>query len=317
VTARLLPASICAGEVVDVAGIAMHFWAADPERAEAIASTLREAQPTRASAVISVRFEDGPAPETTWSGNEPFESKRISPELTLVRGDFGLVAGVTSQNIVVTGEAPDLVAGFRRVFAAAISHLLARRNCHVAHAAGFGVDDGCILVFGTTGSGKSTLALSALRNSWAVLSDDLVVLEVRDRDVLATGIPRPIMVPGDLVDDDLATRVPGDARNRCELPSGTGTFGAHTVRGIVVATHHDRPQGRLRELRSVDVHRVVITSFLALSDDDTIRAVFPVANMLSRLPAFELAHGAEAATRVADSSRLLDEVRQRLHDGLS
>ena len=112
------PASVLTGQVIDVAGFAMHVWAADLPRAEALAATLRVAVPTSLPPTVHVRFEHRAAPPFhappfQWSGDVPIETRREGPDLTFVRSDLGLVARVTPEAIVVTGDATDLSVAFR------------------------------------------------------------------------------------------------------------------------------------------------------------------------------------------------------------
>lgn len=303
-------ASVLAGEVLAVAGFPMHVWAADEARAEAVAATLRVALPTTSPPTVKVRFERGAAPPLQWTGDVPFETRRDAPDLTFVRSDLGLVARVTPDQIVVTGDAPDLLLAFRRVFTLAVAHLLGWRDRHVLHAATLGVEQGCILVLGPSGAGKSTLALCALRRGWPVLGDDLVALQTLGEHILATALPRPIAAPHELVDDTDAIRIPGDPRGRLELPPTTVTHGTRQVLGIIVAAHADSPHSTVRELPSFAVLPLVAASSLTADDAESIRAAFPFAATLSRLPTVELAHGTRPGDRLADGARLLEEIHR-------
>ena len=314
------PASVLTGQVIDVAGFAMHVWAADLPRAEALAATLRVAVPTSLPPTVHVRFEHRAAPPFhappfQWSGDVPIETRREGPDLTFVRSDLGLVARVTPEAIVVTGDATDLSVAFRHVFAFAVAQLLGGRDRHVFHAATLALGDGCILVFGPTGAGKSTVALCALRCGWPVLGDDLVVLESSGDRMLATALPRPIAAPPELVDDARAIVMPGDPRARLELPPETVTAGTRSVLGVVVAAHADSPRSTVRDLRAFTVLPIVLTSCLNANDGEAARALLPFAATLSRLPAVELAHGTESGTRVGAGASLLEEIRERFGAG--
>jgi hypothetical protein len=307
------PASIRAGQVIDLAGIATHVWAADSARAAAMASMLRAASPVSGPPRAEIRFEDGDAPPIQWSGDGPYEIVRERADRVQVRSDRGLVACVTPDRLVVVGDAPDLGAAFRPVFACAVAHLLAGHDRHVLHAATVAVDDGCVLVLGPTGAGKSTVALCALRRGWPVLGDDLVALSFAPRGdrVFATAIPRPLTAPRDVVDDPRAVPVPGDARERVELPTDTITKGTRPVVGLIVTTHGNSPISAVQELRPFAVPPLVLTSCLVADTADARTARFPLAVALSRLPTFELAHGTRPETRLDEGAALLEQLRAR------
>jgi hypothetical protein len=304
-TAAVTSSSIRTGQVLDIAGVAMRVWAADDARAEALAAMLREASPASGPPSVEVRFEDGAVAATPWSGDAPYEVRREQSGVVSVLSEHGLVARVTPEEIAVVGDAPDLRAAFRPVFSFAVAHVLAARGRYVLHAATLSVDDGCVLVLGPTGAGKSTVALCALRCGWPVLGDDLVALApVGDR-ILATALPRPIAAPRDLVDDPRAIPVPGDARERLELPPGAVTPGTRPVLGSIVAAHADSPRSTVQEIRPLAIPPLVLASCLIADRAEARHILFPLAVALSRLPSVELAHGTRSATRLEDGAKLL------------
>ena len=314
-TADVTATSIRAGQVLDLAGVATRVWASDPARAAAIAALLREAVPTSDPPSVEFRFEDAPAPSMAWSGDGPFEIRREESGVVFVRSALGLVARVTPDEILVVGDARDLRAALRPVFAFAVAHVFASRGRQVLHAAGLGVDDGCVLVLGPTGAGKSTVALCALRCGWPVLGDDLVVLDVLDgsgEGVFATALPRPIAAPPDVVDDGRAVPVSGDTRERLELPRGTLTSGTRPVLGLIVTTHATSPHSAMHAIRTLAVPTTVLASFLVADDAEMRKTLFPLTMALSRLPAVELAHGTDPDARLDDGAALLEQIRERL-----
>jgi hypothetical protein len=314
VTTNVTATSIRAGQVLDLAGVAMRFWAADTARADAMAALLRDASPSSAPPSVEVRFDVAAAPPMQWSGDAPYEVRRERPDLVSVRSALGLVARVTPDQIVIVGDAPDLRAALRPVFAFAVAHVMAGRDRHVLHAATLSVEDGCVLVLGASGAGKSTVALCALRCGWPVFGDDLVALEVHGERVLATALPRPMAVPRDLVDDARAVPVPGDPRGRLELPTGTIAPGTRPVLGLIVTKHADSPRSTLREIRPFAVPPVVLTSSLVAESAEMRRTLFPLSVTLSRLPTVELAHGSDPGARLEDGMVLLEQIRTRFID---
>jgi hypothetical protein len=303
--------SILAGAVIDLAGVPTRIWAADRDRAEALAFNVRAASTATGPPGLEIRVEAGTAASTPWSGDEPIAVRREGSGVVEVRSRVGLVARVTADRIVISGDAPDLRAALRPVFAFALAHAFSDRGRPVLHAATLGVGDGCVLVLGTTGTGKSTVALCALRCGWPVLGDDLVVLDPRPGEVLATAVPRPIAAPRDLVDDSRAVAIAGDARERVELPADVITLGTRPVVGVVLTTHGSSPTSSLQPVRPFAVPPVVLASCLVADDTDARRELFPLAVSLSRLPTVELAHGSRPETRLAGGAALLDQLRTR------
>ncbi len=250
-------------------------------------------------------------PDVEWSGDGPYEIRRERTGLVHIRSELGLVARVTGDRITVVGDAPDLGAALRPVFSLAIAHLLAWCDRHVLHAASVVVDDGCVIVLGPSGAGKSTTALCALRCGWPVLGDDLVVLaELGDR-LVATAVPRPITAPRDLIDDPHAVPVPGDARERLELPPGSLTPGTRPVLGLIVATHALSERSSVQEINPFAIPPMVLASSLVGDGATERRALFPLSVALSRLPTVQLAHGTDPRTRLDDGAALLAQVRMR------
>jgi len=313
--AGVTPKSVLAAPVIDLAGVATRLWAADLARAEAVAAMLRAAPPASGPPSAELRFEHGVAAPDDWSDDDPFEVRREGTDLVYVRSALGLVARVTPNRIVVVGDAPDLRAAFRPVFALAVAHLLAARERHVLHAATLAVEDGCVLVLGPTGAGKSTAAVCALRAGWPVLGDDLVALESLGDRIVATAVPRPIVAPRDVVDDPRAVPVSGDGRQRLELGPDVITPGRSPVLGLIVSAHGDAPASTVREVRHSAIPPLVLTSCLLADSADSRRSLFPLAMALSRLPTVELAHGTRSATRVEDGAALLEEIRRLLGNG--
>ena len=158
------------------------------------------------------------AVQGTTSGDGARLTHVLSGAELLVRGGR-LIRGVGY------GEAS---AGSRRELAraGAILRLRQRHRYHI-HAAGVVDPRGrAWLLVGPTGSGKSTLAYALARSGWAVLGDDGVIVEVQPRGVVAMGWREPLRVSRTLsgVFPELATEqaaasaIPGDARQRAELP---------------------------------------------------------------------------------------------------
>jgi hypothetical protein len=144
-----------------------------------------------------------------------------------------------------------------------------------------------------------------------VLGDDLVVLAQLGDRILATAVPRPITAPADLVNDARAELIPGDARGRLELPTGTATPGTRQVLGVIVATHADTERSSVREISPLAVPPLVVAASLVADSVEMRRALFRLSVDLSRLANAELAHGTRPETRLDDGAALLEQLRAR------
>jgi hypothetical protein len=193
------------------------------------------------------------------------------------------------------------------------SPALAQHGRQVVHADAIAPDGRAVLVLGGTGAGKSTLALCALRREWRVLADDLVALQLRDGEPYVAGIPRPIVVPRDVLGDGATpSSRRGDPRERSELLAVAPHAGWHPVVGSLHATHAAEPGARLERLDGPERLPLVLGSCLAMGDPARLREVFTVAAAVARRPGMALRHSRDPRTRLDDGMRVLEEARARI-----
>ncbi|MFB3916274.1 MAG: hypothetical protein ACE14M_06070 [Terriglobales bacterium] len=77
-----------------------------------------------------------------------------------------------------------------------LSHCLLARGIEPLHATAVVVNEEAIAFLGNSGAGKSTLAAVFLGKSCALLTDDVLVLEIQGKEVMAhPGLPRIKLVP--------------------------------------------------------------------------------------------------------------------------
>jgi hypothetical protein len=314
--------TVLTGVTVDVAGVATMLVASDTRRADAVASLFRHARPTASPAICTLHFVDArlPLPETApHSVRRDVDVWRLDGERTVLRTTDGLRACVTRDEVVVGGDAEEIDRSFRYIGFLALTSLLACQGRHLLHGAAVVADGGALVVVGGTGTGKSTLALAALGLGWRVLADDLVVLRSVDGVVHVRGIHRPIAVPREVLDDLGRGRrsVPNDPRARVELPADTLDAAEHRVGGVVVTGRSPDATGSITPLDAHDALRAVLGSSAALDDREELTKVLALAASLARMPAWSLAHGADPATRIADTARLLGLAGDWLRAGQS
>jgi hypothetical protein len=193
------------------------------------------------------------------------------------------------------GEAP---SGPRRELAraGAILRLRERRRYHV-HAAGV-VDPThrAWLLVGPTGSGKSTLAYALARNGWAVLGDDGVIVEVQQRGVVAMGWREPLRVSRmlahvfpELASEQAGSRaIPGDARQRAELPLPVGP------RASIAALVWIR-QGPVDQLTPLSPTQALVdlvreSAWVLIADGGAAAHLDALRRIVTEVPSFRLTH---------------------------
>jgi hypothetical protein len=318
-TGRLVDArAVLDGCDVDVVGLALRLTAVDEPRAGALAALLRSAGAASTPPAIDVRVQAEdlvvPDAEPGAVGND-FEVWRPEPEVVVLRHRLGLTARTTIRSIEVGGDASSYHEVFRRTFLTALAHLLTWHDRRVLHSGAIATPDAALLVLGGSGAGKSSLALCARRGGWQVLADDLVALRGTGDDVTVAGVPRPLWVPGELLDDPAVEgTASGDWRARVELAPDAITLGWHALAGVIVVDHADGPAGTLEPVGGHELLRIVLESWTPIADTDDLRRVFPMAADLARRPAVRLRLGADVHTRVVDAVGLLNDARS--HVGL-
>jgi hypothetical protein len=215
---------------------------------------------------------------------------------------------------VVTAHVPDPVdaPGATRLVSVALTWVLAAHERFVVHAGAIACGAAGYLVPGASGAGKSTLAAVALEHGWRVLSDDLVVLRSVGASVQVHGIHRVPAVPYDIGGPVVASGIPlGDPRTRLALDAEVLDAAAATVVGTIVVSHADGPRTTVTPVPAWHVVSRLLQSFGANADPDRRTAFFAVAQRVGALPAWGLAHGADARTRRAGAAAALEQVRLR------
>lgn len=303
--------------VVEVVGIAVRLTASDRVRADAVAALFRHASPASSRPQCVVRFteRDLAVPDTAPTTLlQDLELWRPEPGHLLLRSAGGLTARVTPHDIEVAGDAPSLAREFRYVCLIALTHLLAHHDRHVLHGGAVVCDGRALLVLGSSGTGKSTLVFGALRSGWPALADDLVAVHRRNGIVHAAGLPRPISVPRDVLVDDVAggPSVPGDLRNRVELPGATLTKSSHPVGGVILISRGDDSEAAIEPVAAHDALRAVLSASTSLADPALLRDVFAIGAALARMPAWSLRHGSDPESRLEQVGRRLEDIRRLL-----
>lgn len=225
------------------------------------------------------------------------------------RHESGLVVTADATTAHIGGEADDLWWSFRRLFHPVIAHLLAHQRRYVLHAAAMAGERGALLVFGRSGAGKSTTAMAALRAGWQVMGDDAVVLVPGAEEVEVMGIARPMAVPGDVFDAvGQFGPMAGDVRSRVELAPHRLSSAAKPLRAIVISDHAAVGRATIERVAPSDVIGEVLSAFTPARNAGLLRAFFPHAATLSRMPAWRLRHSCDPRARLDEAAELLADV---------
>lgn len=306
--------------VLLIGGVACAFESHDDEVAGAVLDTLGEVErvdlPAARTITVAAAGPDLPA-------REPDE---VHGAVTVWRDEGVLhlqwetmLSARADEHALVVGRrgAADtrLARSVRQLMPYSLGHLLAGPARAVAHAGAFVLDQGAVVVLGTTGAGKSTLVYAAQRAGRRVLADDLVVIEGRDDDLGVTGIPRPLALATEHAEGlPPGERLVGDVRDRWQFPLG-GAGGTHLVAALVVVEHSPAGDGHLVRVTASDAWDLVVQSHLAGPDPTRLRASFPAFGALARRPAWRLGHGSDPTTRLDVAARLLDRLGDELSAG--
>ncbi len=313
--------SIRSGVAIDVAGLATRVVADDLDRAEAVASLFRDADLTEADPECEIRLTEA-APELP----------ARPPDVTLERIAIwwsddamyldvaGLRARADADGVWAGGDVPSIGACFRNACLQGLSRVFAVRGRFLTHGAVVVLRGGPVLVMGGSGVGKSTLTFAARRSGRGVVSDDAVVLDAPadGGPVRATGMPRPIAVPADVV-EGLAVAgqaVPEDPRQRIEVDAGTRVDGPVTLAGLVIAAGADPRGAGIDRLTGPDVLHAILQTMQSFSDPAHRNAAFGIAGRLAQVPAWTMRRGNDPAAALAEVTEQLDRLDDLLDERL-
>jgi tetratricopeptide (TPR) repeat protein len=219
---------------------------------------------------------------------------RVEPGLGIL-GGYNTIENLT---LVFRDLAPLMLAG-----------LLGPHGRFMVHAGALQRDGRAALVIGGTGRGKSTLVLGALLDGWSVISDDLVVVCASPSGPLVTGIPKPLLVPGEVLGEQLRSSAsPADQRGRFLVPFGAWDAEPRPVELVVVVDHGDSPAAEAEPIDRRRLLEVLIGCRLS-PDPAHVRAYFRLAASLLDVPAFCLRHSRRPELRAREAAAALAALR--------
>jgi hypothetical protein len=288
---------------VAIAGLSIAFPAEGDGR---VVAALRDAlgrlpaSPSAPDIRVRLRPDDElpPAPGETWAAWPGLAVHRTSHGSSVVGEE--VIAVVEGGDVVITGDGAEA----HRVVPLALAQALRPLGRYLVHGALLVADAAVVLVLGPTGTGKSTMAYAAAQAGWTVRSDDLTVLrDGPDGAILASGVPRRARVPEELGLTATAAG-PADGRGRREVDlSEPGDEVAITA--LATLSWGAAPRGAVHGVGPAAVLHELLGSWFGSSDPDDVRAWFPLAARLARLPAFGVALSAEPTSRTGDAAEAL------------
>jgi hypothetical protein len=222
-----------------------------------------------------------------------------------------LVASVGDDGIAIggTGSAPEeLLDDFQTVFASALTYWLALRQHFPIHCAAVGRDGAALLLLGRPGNGKSSAVWGAHHAGMDLIADDTAFVRRGVGGYEIMGMRKPVAIPRDVLGD-----IPegasqdylngGGSRDRWALPPDMLAPGWHRLVGIVTPEHGQDPEGALTPRDRATLLRLVIGTYYAADDESQLKAWFPHAAALTRLPAWDLHHSPDPANRLEVAAR--------------
>jgi hypothetical protein len=289
---------------VDIAGISVEVAARDASRWEAVEVLFGDCLGSSEPPALVVEHQvsapdlpDSPADETS-SELEVW----LDPEGVAARHSSGACARRFGDRIVVGGWTPGIesVRAFRMATQPPLIDALGHHGRHTLHAASLERDGSAILVLGGSGAGKSTFAFAGSQGGWRIITDDLSLVGVNDV-AHVSGLPKPVNVPSDALDSppEGSRLLPNDERQRWALPSSAiAARGKYPVRAVVMLGHSaDAAEVTETPASPARLERLIASLPLGAMPS-AVRAFFPVAARLSRLPAYTYMHPFEPAERM-------------------
>ena len=117
-----------------------------------------------------------------------FEGGLITvPPSQQANGEPLVASGYVTKYAFETGRFEDITL-------VGIAPLLRAYGCYLLHSSGVSKNGRGILFVGSSGSGKTTTCLNLVLNGWQLISNDVVMLQERDGEILALPMPDKITI---------------------------------------------------------------------------------------------------------------------------
>ena len=313
---RLSSRAFASGCTVDLAGVAVHVRLGSERRGEAFEALLGTLDASDAEPQVEVTWTDEPASVPDRESEYPHPGLDSWQEgVRAIYRHLGVTAVAEDNAIELGGDEESLLLPFRYVFEPALTHVLARTGRFMLQSGAVARDGQALLLIADSGQGKSTLCWAAAQNGWSLLSDDhTIVRPAEGGGFELIGLPKPLAVPEEVLNEDIGVLVERFGRRRRQLPATMLGRGWHPLAATVRPRHGDTPEGALEPSSASDLLDLLIGSYAALGDADLLRRFFPHAAALTRVQTWDLFHGSDPSTRLEVAAGWLDVVLQRARD---
>ena len=297
--ALLLP-----GLAIDIGGVSVGITATDAMRAAAVRALLGRVATSKQDPVVDLHFGGHRLPPPERGPDDSAGELRIwhdDEALDIAYGRF-VGARVQSGHGTLGGYASDLRRVFHQVGPFMLGSLLAPHGRFVLHGGAIQRDGSAVLILGSSGMGKSTLTLGALQDGWSVLADDLVVVRCGPTGPLVSGIPKPLVVPREVLPQEPPSTA--DARARVSLPFEAWDGGSHPVSAVVIVGHSDGSETVVERVERPQLLGTLFHSMLSRQPSNT-RRYFSLATALCDVRAFRLLHSQAPEARVREGAKAI------------
>jgi hypothetical protein len=220
----------------------------------------------------------------------------------------GAVTGFVNETTMAlagTSADPDaLLDDYQTIFGSLMTRWLAYHNHFAIHAGAVARGQAALVLLGHPGAGKSTAAWGAHLAGFELLGDDTLFVRV-NQGIEVSGMRKPVAIAGELLSEipvgasqDRFTGEGGGSRDRWALVPEMLTPGWHRVVGVLTPAHGTNPGGELVKSEGSPLLPLAIGVYYAADDSEQLRAWFPHAAKLARLPAWELRHTPDVDRRL-------------------
>ena len=301
--------SLLSGFAIDIADVSVEVTATDAVRASAVRALLGRVAPSDRDPAVHLHFGGHRLPPPEREPDDCAGELRIWHDDQALEIAYGRYVGarVESDHARLGGYSTDLRRVFHQVAPFVLASLLAPHGRFVVHGGAIQRNGRAVLVLGGSGMGKSTLILAALQDGWSVLTDDLAVIRSGPTGPLVSGIPKPLVVPGEVIGE---TPWPSDARARVRLPFEAWDSGSHPVGAVLVVGHGEEPAAMVESIEHPQLLGALFDSMLSRQPSN-MRRFFGLAAMLGDVETFRLRHSRAPDARVRQAA---DAIASRLAD---
>jgi hypothetical protein len=300
---------VLSGLAIEIGDLPVGVIATDAMRASAVRALLGRVAPTDRDPVVQLHFGGHRLAPPARDPDDCAGELRIWHDDQALEIAYGRHVGarVESDRGTLGGYAPDLGRVFHQVGPFMLGSLLAPHGHFVVHCGAIQRDGRAVLVLGGSGLGKSTLVLACLQDGWGVLTDDLAVLRSGPTGPLVSGIPKPLVVPGDVT---AGAPWGSDSRARVTVPFEAWDRDSHPVGAVIVVGHGDGPTTTVEPIEHPKLLGALYDSMLSRQPSN-LRRFFGLAAMLCDVETFRLRHSRVPEVRIREAA---EAIASRLAD---